>query len=175
MIKLATVYRDGMVLQQGVVSRLYGFAPEKSKVHLRVERLAVDEISEQENAGRYGIIYEEDDFTERDGYFQIKLPQLEASFDKYKITVSTIEHEVVLQDILVGEVWLAAGQDNMAQKVRESDVEQLLDKAINLENIRFFQMNENGRPNTADIRWEKQQMLFGCAEIRSIWSKMFQP
>lgn len=144
MIKLATVYRDGMVLQQGVVSRLYGFAPEKSKVHLRVERLAVDEISEQENAGRYGIIYEEDDFTERDGYFQIKLPQLEASFDKYKITVSTIEHEVVLQDILVGEVWLAAGQDNMAQKVRESDVEQLLDKAINLENIRFFQMNENG-------------------------------
>lgn len=144
MIKLATVFRDGMVLQQSVVSRLYGFAPEKSRVHLRVERQALDEVSEQENAGRYGIIYEEDDVTERDGYFQIKLPQLEASFDKYQITVSTTEHEVILRDILVGEVWLTAGQDNMAQKVRKSDVDQLLDRAINLENIRIFQMNENG-------------------------------
>jgi sialate O-acetylesterase len=143
-IKLATVFRDGMVLQQGVVSRLYGFAPEKSRVHLKIERLAFDEVSAQENASRYGIIYEEDDVTERDGYFQIKLPQLEASFDKYKIIVSSTEHEIVLEDVLVGEVWLAAGQDNMAQKVRESDVGKLLDKAINLENIRFFQMNENG-------------------------------
>ena len=144
MIKLATVFRDGMILQQGVVSRLYGFAPEKSRVHLKIERLALDEASALENAGRYGIIYEEDDVTERDGYFQIKLPELEASFDKYKISVSTTEHEIILQDVLVGEVWLAAGQDNMAQKVRDSDVERLLDKAINLENIRFFQMNENG-------------------------------
>ncbi|MDD2427451.1 MAG: hypothetical protein PHR78_00150 [Eubacteriales bacterium] len=144
MIKLATVFRDGLVLQQGVVSRLYGFAPEESRVHLRLERQPLDELSAEENANLYGIIYEEDDVTERDGYFQIKLPALEASFDKYKITISTVEHEIVLQDILVGEVWLAAGQDNMAQKVRESDVEPLLEKAINLENIRFFQMNENG-------------------------------
>jgi sialate O-acetylesterase len=143
-IKLATVFRDGMVLQQGVVSRLYGFAPEESKVHLSIERQALDEASALENASRYGIIYEEDDVTERDGYFQIKLPALEASFDKYIIKVSSTEYEIILQDVLVGEVWLAAGQDNMAQTVRESDVDQLLDKAINLENIRFFQMNENG-------------------------------
>lgn len=178
MIKLATVFRDGMILQQGVVSRLYGFAPEKSRVHLKIERLALDEASALENAGRYGIIYEEDDVTERDGYFQIKLPELEASFDKYKISVSTTEHEIILQDVLVGEVWLAAGQDNMAQKVRDSDVERLLDKAINLENIRFFQMNENGlndkTPCTVLTRWVRRQMPFGCVVIRCIWPKMSQ-
>ena len=64
--------------------------------------------------------------------------------DPCRLTVRSVTDVIVIDDILIGELWYAAGQDNMAQTVRESDVEHALDECVNLRDIRFFQMSLDG-------------------------------
>ena len=48
-----------------------------------------------------------------DGRWRVNLPTPKASFRKHTLTISDGAGTVVLQDVLVGEVWLCSGQSNM--------------------------------------------------------------
>ena len=48
-----------------------------------------------------------------EGRWRIELPTPKASFRKHTLTISDGAETVVLQDVLVGEVWLCSGQSNM--------------------------------------------------------------
>ncbi|HNZ62834.1 MAG TPA: hypothetical protein PKH23_00680 [Bacillota bacterium] len=143
-LRLATIFSNGMVLQQKTVNRLYGFARSETRVTVEFERFPADRHAQPDIESQYGVLFSEHEIAGRDGYFEFKLPALVASNDPCRITVRSVSDVIVVDDILIGELWYAGGQDNMAQTVRESDVEQMLEECVNLRHIRFFQMNADG-------------------------------
>lgn len=56
--------------------------------------------------------------TDAQGVWQAMLPALEASSRNRTMEIRSGDEAVTIRDILVGEVWLAGGQSNMAFKVR---------------------------------------------------------
>ncbi|HPX92986.1 MAG TPA: hypothetical protein PK646_01745 [Bacillota bacterium] len=143
-LRLATVFGTGMVLQQKTAARLFGFAKSDMQVTVELERFPAENRQASESQTQYGIIFFEEERADRDGYFEFRLPPLKASYDSYRLTVRSGVDAVIVDDILAGEVWYAAGQDNMSQTVRMSDAEELLPDCVNLGSIRFFQMNLDG-------------------------------
>ena len=74
-----------------------------------------------------------------DGCWEAVLPALPAS-GPYKLTVCSDKQELVVQDILVGEVWLVSGQSNMEMILKDTDgVEEERAVANNLR-IRHFKV-----------------------------------
>jgi hypothetical protein len=57
--------------------------------------------------------YERETNTDARGHWSVMLPALHASKQPQQLTVASGEHRLVLRDILVGDVWLCAGQSNM--------------------------------------------------------------
>lgn len=143
-LRLAAVFCSGMVIQQKKVTKLFGFAGGDAKVAVELERFPAANRPAPEGKILYGQIYAEEATADRDGYFEFRLPPLTASYDPYRLTVRSGVEATVIEDILVGEVWFSAGQDNMAQKVKRSDAVELLADCVNLGAIRFFQMSEDG-------------------------------
>ena len=143
-LRLAAVFGHGMVLQQKTVTRLFGFTQSQMPVTVELERLPAEIKRQTESDTQYGLVFREEDLSGRDGYFEFKLPAFPASYDPYRLTVRSGAELVVVDDILIGEVWYAAGQDNMAQTVRMSDAQDLLADCVNLAPVRFFQMNQDG-------------------------------
>ncbi len=57
------------------------------------------------------------------GYWQVKLPPLNANAQGQSLTVAAdqTESQTVLEDVLVGDVWLCGGQSNMEWSVNKSN------------------------------------------------------
>lgn len=91
---LPEILSDGMVLQQNSTVKIWG----------KAERTVEVKPSWTKDAVRVKV---SDD---GDWIAEIKTPQ--GSFTSHSITISDGE-EIVLKDILIGEVWLASGQSNM--------------------------------------------------------------
>ncbi|MDD2572848.1 MAG: hypothetical protein PHP16_06190, partial [Eubacteriales bacterium] len=143
-LRLAAAFCDGMVLQQGTVTKLFGFSKTEARVTVELERFPAEIYQPTDAETHYGLIFKEEDISGRDGYFEFHLPSQKASYDSYRLTLRSGAEMLVVDDILVGELWYAAGQDNMAQTVNDSDVRELLSDCVNLSAVRFFQMNEDG-------------------------------
>ncbi len=143
-LRLATVFGTGMVIQQKTVTRLFGFTKSDMKVTVELERFPAENRQASKSKTQYGLLLFEEENADRDGYFEFRLPPLEASYDPYRLTVRSGVEAVIVDDILVGEVWFAAGQDNMAQTVSMSDAEELLPDCVNLASVRFFRMSTDG-------------------------------
>lgn len=99
-LKLAEIFNDHMVLQRGVEVPIWGSAASKSLI--TVEFLGVKRITETVN-----------------GKWSVKLPPMEAG-GPYKMRISDGKNEIVLNDILIGEVWIAGGQSNMQFPLSDS-------------------------------------------------------
>ena len=143
-LRLAAAFCDGMVLQQGTVTKLFGFSKTEARVTVELERFPAEIHQPTDAETHYGLIFKEEDTSGRDGYFEFHLPPQKASYDSYRLTLRSGAEILVVDDILVGELWYAAGQDNMAQTVNDSDVQELLSDCVNLTSVRFYQMNEDG-------------------------------
>jgi sialate O-acetylesterase len=143
-LKLATIFSNGMILQQRRVTKLFGFAAPDARVTVVLERFPADRHKPTDAETQYGVLHREEENADRDGYFEFRLPALIASYDPCRLTVRSVTDEIVINDILVGELWYAAGQDNMAQTVDQSDVDVCLADCVNLSAVRFFYMHEDG-------------------------------
>lgn len=73
-----------------------------------------------------------------DGNFVLELAALTASFTPYLLEITQNEETQVVRDILIGEVWLAAGQSNMALPLCNSLDRELLLNKIKNQKIRFL-------------------------------------
>jgi sialate O-acetylesterase len=93
-VRLASPFTDHMVLQQGMPVPVWGWAGSGEKVSVRfadqTQSVAAD----------------------ASGKWMVHLDQLKASADSRVLTV-TGSNTLTLNDVLVGEVWLASGQSNM--------------------------------------------------------------
>lgn len=93
-LKLSYVYGDHMVLQRGEALRFQGIANSGESVTVRFAGK-----TETTAAGE-------------DGRWEIRIPPMEAG-GPYALEFQALGKTVRFEDVMVGEVWIAAGQSNM--------------------------------------------------------------
>lgn len=100
-IELPRIYTDNMVLQHNSVVTIPGIAAPGSKVVLKADWLSAPVSA----------------VTDGNGKFTLKLPTPDCG-GPYTIVLNDGHGEKVLQNILIGEVWLCSGQSNMEFPIR---------------------------------------------------------
>ena len=93
---------DHMVLQQQTEAAVWGFAAPGSVISV--------------TPSWNGKTYEAR--TDADGRWKATVRTPAAGYDKYEIRISGDGGEIIVRDVLVGEVWLASGQSNMEMPVK---------------------------------------------------------
>ena len=107
-IELGAPFADNAILQRQVPVPVWGWSKPGAKVTV--------EFAGQKKTATAG----------KDGKWMLELDELEASFEPREMVVSDNKgKQVVIKNILVGEVWLASGQSNMQWTVQKSSCNQL--------------------------------------------------
>ena len=101
-LAVAPIFGDAMVLQRGKPVPIWGTAPAG-------EAVAV-------SFGGQRVTAEAD----RDGLWRVELASMEANAEGQRLSVAAGGLEVGFDDVLVGEVWICAGQSNMRWMVKQS-------------------------------------------------------
>jgi len=126
-VRLPALFSDHMVLQQGSTATVWGWADPR-------EVITVAFAGQQQTT-----------ITAADGRWRVTLHKLKAG-KPHTLTV-TGNNSVVINDVLIGEVWLGSGQSNMAMPVsgaRNFDFERT---NSNLRQIRMFKVESPGATN----------------------------
>lgn len=100
-VQLASTITDNMVLQQNTNARIYGKAKPGKKVTV---------TPSWNNKTYSGTV-------DKDGKWVIEVETPAGGYKPYSVTVSDGE-PVTLNNVLIGEVWLASGQSNMQMPLR---------------------------------------------------------
>jgi len=93
-VKLAAIFSDHAVLQRGVALPVWGTATPGDAIEVRFEGQTAQATADAS------------------GQWRVELKSLPAG-GPYEMAV-TGPNQIVVHDILIGEVWLASGQSNMA-------------------------------------------------------------
>jgi len=96
-VQPSDVFGDHMVLQRGMAVPLWGKAEPGERVTVVFGGHAVETIAEPS------------------GRWMVRLPAMEASADGRELTIAgdQSDADVVIRDVLIGEVWVCSGQSNM--------------------------------------------------------------
>lgn len=100
-VKLSTIFGDHMVLQQQAKVTFKGYADANKRVKVIVGW----------NTHKYTVT------ANASGYFEITIPTPESVEKPYEISFNDGE-ELLLKNILIGEVWFCSGQSNMEMPVK---------------------------------------------------------
>ncbi|MDQ2658108.1 MAG: sialate O-acetylesterase [Bacteroidota bacterium] len=120
-VRLPKLISDGMVLQRESKISIWGWASPSEKV-------TVSFAGKNRNAT-----------AATDGRWSIELPEMKAG-GPYTMTVSG-KNRIEVKDVLIGDVWLCAGQSNMVHQMNIHDVTYAVDIATaNYPNIRHFKV-----------------------------------
>ena len=93
--ELGSPFSSGMVLQRGIPVNVWGFAPPLANVSVSFGGARVSCTADA------------------NGRWRVKLPKMEADASPRKLVATCGGKNIVVDDVLVGEVWLASGQSNM--------------------------------------------------------------
>ena len=132
-ITLPKIFSDHMVLQQNANVRIWGTAPPEKSLVIRFDgserTVAVDAEGSWFTEIRTGPA---------GGPYEIEISELAS------------ETSVLLNNVLVGEVWICSGQSNMAWPLENSDGgEREIELAKEYSNIRLFSVGRN--PSSAPM------------------------
>ena len=142
-LKLHEIFQSGMVLQREKPVRIFGSGVPGSCV--------TAEIQGQQKKTAVSV----------DGTFAIQLNPLTAS-DAEQLTVSDGKNTIQLQDVAVGEVWLAGGQSNMEFWMHfEKHIEEVRPTCEN-PRVRFYDVPK--------IAFDGQRELFDYSRM-AVWRK----
>ena len=136
-VKLASLFTDNMVLQRNKTINIWGTADKGEKIIVRFN-------SRIENTVADG-----------NGKWKVKMPSMEAG-GPYDLVVEST-NQIVLKNILVGEVWICSGQSNMEFSLKKSEngKEEII--KANYPQMRFFivklKVAETPQEN-CDGKWE---------------------
>lgn len=103
-VKLPHILGDGMILQQNAEARLWGWDRPGQKVDVTVS------WSEEKYSAK----------TDKDGQWIVKVKTPAAGYAPQSITFNDGE-QTTLRNVLVGEVWVCAGQSNMEMPMKGFD------------------------------------------------------
>jgi sialate O-acetylesterase len=99
-VTVPRIIADHMILQRDAVVTIWGWADEGEKVAVAV-------------AGQ-----KKEATADKDGSWLVKLDPMKASSEGRTLTIVG-KNTVTIKDVLIGEVWLAAGQSNMVSGIRQ--------------------------------------------------------
>lgn len=99
-LRLPSHFSDSMVLQQKSDAAIWGWASEGAGISVKF------------NGKTYKTKAGED------GRWEVKVATPEASYTAYQVKISGDGQTITLDDVLVGEVWIASGQSNMEMPMR---------------------------------------------------------
>ncbi|WP_195263376.1 sialate O-acetylesterase [Clostridium sp. 1001275B_160808_H3] len=123
-IRLSSILSDGMVLQRGDKTKVCGKAEKNIKIKIEFLNEIYETISDNE------------------GNWSVLLGHLEAG-GPYNMTIRGNE-ELIIKDILIGDVWLCSGQSNMElqiERILELYEDEILEYSNS--NIRQFFASKN--------------------------------
>ncbi len=109
-LRLPAIFSDGMVLQQQRENPLWGWAGEGTEIAVTFDGERLEAVAAA------------------DGRWQVMLPARDAG-GPWRLEISAGGEDVVIDDILFGEVWFCSGQSNMAWTVnrsKDADLEVLM-------------------------------------------------
>lgn len=121
-VKPAHVFQSHMVLQQEMPVKIWGTAPAGTTVPVQLDKEKKQAVSDAS------------------GKWLADFPARKASRQPIRLRIG----DLVLEDILVGEVWLCSGQSNMVRNLKTVDPD-VLPKA-SLPELRILNYNHDGVP-----------------------------
>ncbi|KXI28002.1 hypothetical protein AX660_19775 [Paraglaciecola hydrolytica] len=136
-LKLAAIFTDHMVLQRNKAIVIWGQASVDATVKVSLLK------------GQQNLSTQETQADEL-GQWQLSLPAQTAG-GPFELRVSQADNTVHIQDVLVGDVWLASGQSNMEWKLSwqvDNWQQEVADSSNG--NIRFFELEKsyNAQPQS---------------------------
>ncbi|UMB52595.1 sialate O-acetylesterase [Lutibacter sp. A64] len=137
--QLGSLFKDHMVLQQGVSIPVWGTAEKGAVVKVQLGDL------------------EEQTVTDANGKWRVNLGVLKANFEPKTMVVSSSQNEKIIKisDVLVGEVWICSGQSNMQFSVNGApEVKKLVPSAKNIRSFKVKQMVSLEPQDTCEGEWE---------------------
>ncbi len=123
-IILPAIISDNMVVQQGKKIPVWGWS--------RLNRRVSVELASKTRKAK----------TDRNGYWKVELPPLRAG-GPYTLRISTGNYQKTVQNILVGDVWLAGGQSNMEWNLEGVEGYEGELEDAELPGIRFFEVDNS--------------------------------
>ena len=126
-LKLAAVFSDNCVLQRGKKIALFGAGREGAVVEAVISGKVIGTDEEQTAKGRGRV---------KNGRFELMLSSLQAGLN-HRLTVTSGEEKVVLENIAIGEVWLAGGQSNMELELQNCAEKDALNRPAD-QMLRFY-------------------------------------
>ncbi|HEY9715033.1 MAG TPA: sialate O-acetylesterase [Chroococcales cyanobacterium] len=121
-VKLPAILSDGMILQRDKPIRIWGTADPDEIIGIRFGA----------NFGKATA--------DKNGHWLVQLPPVAAG-GPYQMTIRG-KNTIVLSDILIGEVWLCAGQSNMSAPLYYCDHTDKDVKEANYPTLRFYQTKQ---------------------------------
>lgn len=129
-LKLADALQNNMVVQQNKPFKIWGKGNPGKKVTIKADWMATAVMSYIGNDGRFTAI--------------IQVPCAKKNdFSKHLIKVSDDETEIVLTNLLIGDVWFCSGQSNMQFSVKEMVGSKEIIEGANKPNIRLLNVGLN--------------------------------
>jgi sialate O-acetylesterase len=129
-VKLPALISDNMVLQQQMPVRIWGQATIGENVTVAMAGQTVKAR------------------TESDGKWEVFLAPMRAG-GPFEMTIAG-SNSITIRNVLIGEVWVASGQSNMAWTLRNSKGSEQEIPAANYPQIRFFQVKTTVAERPAD-------------------------
>ncbi|MDQ8194803.1 sialate O-acetylesterase [Coraliomargarita sp. SDUM461004] len=122
-VSLSALFTDGMVLQNSTATSVWGYASTEKRV-----TVSLGELSQQAKV-------------DRDGRWLVRLDLTDLGVGPHELSIIG-DDTLVIRDVLIGQVWLASGQSNMARTLYHSrDAEAFADPANDM--IRIFAVERN--------------------------------
>lgn len=125
-LKLPAIIGPNMVLQRDMENPIWGWAEPGASISVF--------IGEQSHKAT----------ADDSGRWQVKLAPLEASAEPVTMTFKSNDEELVLENILVGEVWICSGQSNMQWQVSQANDSDLETATAKFPNIRLISVPQVG-------------------------------
>lgn len=134
-LKLPQIFGDHMVIQRGTEVTVWGMAQPGQHISVYFNNHKVSAV------------------TTSSGQWLLKLPEMKAG-GPFNMQISSDSEKIVLEDILIGEVWFASGQSNMEHQLNgwpwipHSEIENYEDeiKNSNYPEIRMFNVPKLASP-----------------------------
>jgi sialate O-acetylesterase len=121
-VRLPDVIASSMVLQQKHKIPIWGTAEPGETVTVTIAKQRRTAVADEM------------------GNWRVDLAPMSSSFSTFRMTIAG-RNTIELKDVLIGEVWLVAGQSNMQRLLRETDNGEAVQAAAKHPNIRLFNVS----------------------------------
>ena len=149
-VQLNALFTDHMVLQRNHATPVYGMADPGEKITVEFAGQVKTAITDSSN------------------HWKVVLDPMPASSEPRRLQVSDFKFQVSISDVLVGDVWLCAGQSNMATEMKLYPTLRGA-KADAMDNplVRLFKIKAGGVP-----RPEPSSEVVVDPAFKGSWQKM---